>query len=88
MRNHNVVRPPRKIAGRVSPGVFLCALEGILVGCGVVNVFLEVEENNISAVKLYEGAGYAHTGRRKNYYQNEAGRRDALLYHRSLLVVG
>ena len=54
----------------------------------MVNVFLEVEENNISAVRLYEGAGYAHTGRRKNYYQNEAGRRDALLYHRSLLVMG
>ena len=66
----------------------LSALEVILVGCGVTNVFLEVEENNISALKLYEGAGYVRTGRRKNYYQNEAGRRDALLYRRQLLVVG
>ena len=66
----------------------LSVLEGILVGCGVVNVFLEVKENNISALKLYEGAGYVHTGRRKDYYQNEAGRRDALLYRRPLLVMG
>ena len=80
------VRPENRRQGTAQR--LLSALEVILLGCGVTRVFLEVEENNISALKLYEGAGYVHTGRRKNYYQNEAGRRDALLYRRPLLVVG
>ena len=80
------VRPENRRQGTARR--LLCALEVILVACGVTKVFLEVEENNISALKLYEGAGYVHAGRRKNYYQNEFGRRDALLYRRTLLLVG
>ena len=80
------VRPENRRQGTARR--LLSALEVILVGCGVTSVLLEVEENNISALKLYEGAGYVHIGRRKNYYQNEAGRRDALLYRRPLVVVG
>ena len=80
------VRPENRRQGTARR--LLCALEVILVACGVTKVFLEVEENNISALKLYEGAGYVHAGRRKNYYQNEFGRRDALLYRRTLLLAG
>ena len=80
------VRPENRRQGTARR--LLSALEVILVRCGVTSVLLEVEENNISALKLYEGAGYVHAGRRKNYYQHESGRRDALLYRRTLLVVG
>ena len=80
------VRPENRRQGTARR--LLSALEVILVGCGVTRVFLEVEENNISGVKLYEGAGYVHAGRRKDYYQSESGRSDALLYRRTLLAVG
>ncbi len=80
------VRPKNRRQGTARR--LLSALEVVLVACGVASVFLEVEENNISALRLYEGAGYVRTGRRKNYYQNAAGRRDALLYHRPLLAMG
>ena len=66
----------------------LSALEDALVGSGVKTLFLEVEGGNASAVRLYEKAGYVRTGRRKNYYRNEAGRRDALLYRRALATTG
>ena len=80
------VRPENRRQGTARR--LLSALEVLVVAGDVTSVFLEVEENNISALKLYEGAGYVHAGRRKNYYQNEFGRRDALLYRRTLLVVG
>ncbi len=80
------VRPENRRQGTARR--LLSALEVLVVAGDVTSVFLEVEENNISAVKLYERAGYVHTGRRKNYYQNESGRRDALLYKRPLLAMG
>jgi ribosomal-protein-alanine acetyltransferase len=45
-------------------------------------VFLEVRESNAGARSLYEKAGFAQTGRRKNYYKDPV--EDALVYRRSL----
>lgn len=36
------------------------------------NIYLEVEETNIQAIKLYESCGYKATGKRKNYYGKNA----------------
>ena len=42
-------------------------------------VFLEVRRSNVAAITLYEHAGFATIGIRKNYYQTALGREDALL---------
>jgi hypothetical protein len=41
--------------------------------------FLEVRPSNPRAIALYESEGFVHVGRRKGYYQAEAGREDALV---------
>jgi tRNA threonylcarbamoyladenosine biosynthesis protein TsaB len=45
---------------------------------GAATLFLEVDENNLAARRLYEAYGLAAAGRRKNYYGSEGGG-DALL---------
>ncbi len=42
---------------------------GHLAGHGVRTVFLEVEENNQPARRLYDRAGFAVAGRRERYYR-------------------
>ena len=42
---------------------------GHLAGRGVRTIFLEVEENNQPARRLYERAGFTVVGRRERYYQ-------------------
>jgi ribosomal-protein-alanine N-acetyltransferase len=37
---------------------------------GIRRVFLEVRESNLAAIKLYEKAGFASTGKRKAYYRD------------------
>lgn len=50
-----------------------------LVLQGVRRLFLEVEAENIAALKLYAGLGFVEVGRRAGYYRGEDGRaRDAL----------
>jgi len=39
-----------------------------LKGYGLKHLFLEVREDNIPAIMLYEKAGFEKKGRRKNYY--------------------
>jgi ribosomal-protein-alanine N-acetyltransferase len=58
---------------------------GHLSGHGVRTVFLEVEENNRPARRLYERAGFAVVGRRERYYR-QAGVEplNALLMRRDL----
>jgi len=58
---------------------------GHLAGRGVRRVFLEVEENNQPARRLYERAGFAVVGRRERYYR-QAGAEplNALLMRRDL----
>ena len=61
-------------------------LHAELSSTGVTEIFLEVEESNKPAIRLYEGSGYLQTGTRKNYYDTADGRRDALLFRCSLIA--
>src|SRR3984893_8111129 len=58
---------------------------GHLAGHGVRTVFLEGEENNRPARKLYERAGFTVAGRRERYYRQASGEQlNALLMRRDL----
>ncbi len=58
---------------------------GHLAGRGVRTVFLEVEENNAPARRLYERMGFAGAGRRERYYQQPGGEQlNALMMRRDL----
>lgn len=58
---------------------------GHLAGFGVRHIFLEVEENNAPARKLYERTGFGVVGRRERYYQQPGGEHlNALLMRRDL----
>jgi ribosomal-protein-alanine N-acetyltransferase len=52
----------------------------IVRGRDVRNIFLEVAEDNLPAIDLYQRLGFKTTGRRKRYYRRETDDRvDALL---------
>jgi len=58
---------------------------GHLAGRGVRTVFLEVEENNRPARRLYERAGFSVAGRRERYYRQPGGEHlNAILMRRDL----
>ena len=57
---------------------------GHLAGRGVRTIFLEVEENNQPARRLYERAGFAVVGRRERYYRQGGEQLNALLMRRDL----
>ena len=58
---------------------------GHLAGRGVRTVFLEVEENNQPARRLYEWGGFSVVGRRERYYHQPGGEQlNALLMRRDL----
>lgn len=58
---------------------------GHLAGRGVRAVFLEVEENNQPARRLYEGCGFTVIGRRERYYREANGEQlNALVMRRDL----
>jgi [ribosomal protein S18]-alanine N-acetyltransferase len=58
---------------------------GHLAGRGVRTIFLEVEENNLPARRLYERAGFNVVGRRERYYKQPGGEQlNALLMRRYL----
>jgi ribosomal-protein-alanine N-acetyltransferase len=58
---------------------------GHLAGRGVRTVFLEVEENNQPARRLYQRAGFGVAGRRERYYRQASGEQlNALLMRRDL----
>ena len=58
---------------------------GHLAGRGVRTVFLEVEENNAPARRLYQRAGFGIAGRRERYYRQPSGEQlNALLMRRDL----
>jgi len=58
---------------------------GHLAGRGVRTVFLEVEENNAPARRLYDRAGFAVAGRRERYYRQPGGEQlNAVLMRRDL----
>ncbi|NBZ88546.1 GNAT family N-acetyltransferase [Rhodobacteraceae bacterium CYK-10] len=51
---------------------------------GAESAFLEVAEGNAPARALYEGQGFAETGRRRGYYRGEGRQEDAILMGCSL----
>jgi [ribosomal protein S18]-alanine N-acetyltransferase len=58
---------------------------GHLAGRGVRTVFLEVEENNQPARRLYDRTGFAVAGRRERYYRQPGGEDlNAVLMRRDL----
>ena len=58
---------------------------GHLAGRGVRTVFLEVEENNQPARRLYDRTGFAVAGRRERYYREPNGEQlNAVLMRRDL----
>ena len=57
---------------------------GHLAGRGVRTVFLEVEENNQPARRLYERMGFTIVGHRENYYRQGGEMTNALLMRREL----
>lgn len=45
---------------------------------GVETIFLEVAENNVPALTLYQKVGFEETGRRKGYYTSTTNGADAI----------
>src|ERR1700720_4272343 len=58
---------------------------GHLAGRGVRTVFLEVEENNQPARRIYQRAGFGIAGRRERYYREANGEQlNAVMMRRDL----
>ncbi len=56
-----------------------------LAALGARTVFLEVDEHNASAIRLYSRAGFHEVGRRPNYYPKAGGKpASALILRRDL----
>ena len=55
----------------------LAALIEDLKSKGITTIFLEVESDNLNAIRLYESSGFTKYNQRKDYY---GPGRDALLY--------
>ena len=70
--------------GRGLAGRLLSRHLGRLAARGVRNVFLEVDEGNQSAIRLYTRAGFEQVGQRAGYYAKSDGRAAALVMRRSL----
>lgn len=63
----------------------LCYVEQYARAQGCEKMHLEVRESNYAARELYEGAGYLHVGKRKDYYKkSHTERESALLYTKVL----
>jgi ribosomal-protein-alanine N-acetyltransferase len=59
---------------------------GRLAALGVRSVYLEVDEGNVSALRLYRRAGFVEVGRREGYYPNATGKPAAALVLRRNLM--
>jgi [ribosomal protein S18]-alanine N-acetyltransferase len=57
-----------------------------LAGLGARAVFLEVDEHNSAAIRLYDRAGFREISRRPNYYPGAGGKAAAALVLRRDLV--
>ncbi len=57
-----------------------------LAGLGARAVFLEVDEHNVAAIRLYGRAGFHEISRRPNYYPDADGKAAAALVLRRDLV--
>jgi [ribosomal protein S18]-alanine N-acetyltransferase len=55
-----------------------------LAAYGISAVFLEVDESNVPARRLYAGLQFAEVGRRESYYEGAGGTGTALVLRRNL----
>lgn len=46
--------------------------------------YLEVRESNAAARRLYESLGFGQVGQRRDYYPDDEGREDAVVYAKTL----
>jgi ribosomal-protein-alanine N-acetyltransferase len=75
---------PQQRGRGLSRDLFLTHL-GHLAGRGVRTVFLEVEENNMPARRLYDRTGFKVVGKRERYYKEANGvELNALIMRRDL----
>jgi ribosomal-protein-alanine N-acetyltransferase len=77
------VRPDwqgRGVGRRLLKRIFRIARES-----EVDTMFLEVRASNNCARGLYESEGFGEIGRRRDYYPDQEGREDALVYAKALL---
>jgi ribosomal-protein-alanine N-acetyltransferase len=58
---------------------------GRLAALGIARVFLEVDDGNRPALKLYGRAGFLQVGQRAGYYARAEGARTALTLRRDLV---
>jgi [ribosomal protein S18]-alanine N-acetyltransferase len=58
---------------------------GRLAALGIARVFLEVDDGNRPALKLYGRAGFLQVGQRAGYYPRAEGARTALTLRRDLV---
>jgi ribosomal-protein-alanine N-acetyltransferase len=72
--------------GRGLAGALLNLHMRRLAGLGVRAIFLEVDEDNIPARRLYDRAGFREVGRRPGYYQQANGNAATALVLRRDLV--
>ena len=80
----SVAVEPKHRGRGLSRGLLLAHL-GHLAGRGIRVVFLEVEENNQPARRLYQRAGFAVAGRRERYYKQPGSEQlNAILMRRDL----
>jgi ribosomal-protein-alanine N-acetyltransferase len=70
--------------GRAVAGMLLRHHLGRLAAFAVRSVFLEVDEGNASALRLYRRAGFVEVGRRSGYYPNAGLPATALVLRRDL----
>lgn len=70
--------------GRGLAGRLLARHLGRIAARGVRKIFLEVDEGNAPALRLYSRAGFEQVGRRPGYYANSEGNASALVLRRNL----
>jgi ribosomal-protein-alanine N-acetyltransferase len=70
--------------GRGIAGELLRRHMSRLAALGVARMFLEVEEGNRAALRLYARAGFREVGRRPGYYRHAPGGAAALVLRRDL----
>lgn len=70
--------------GRGLAGRLLARHLGRLAARGVRKVFLEVDEGNDPALKLYRRTGFEQVGKRAGYYASTSGATAALVLRRDL----
>jgi [ribosomal protein S18]-alanine N-acetyltransferase len=73
-----------RLRGRGLAGRLLGEHVKDLMRAGVRHLFLEVESENMAALKLYTRHGFETIGRRKGYYRSASGVADAITMRREL----